>query len=247
MKKQITRKISFIIVILLCFSITLSGCSSSKRVYSSSFLTIDFIDQDGEKELYAQMSISPVEISEEVKAALTAVDPVTEYKIELSDGESHGYYGMEHTDPHLYPWVYESVGEIAEVLHRDLLTSEMALYPENEKNFLLVYNANGPTISIDGVIPKLEKNYKILHTNSYLCLFKTDRARCSLRNITDEAKHELYEIDSRTEAHLLYDLTVGKATIFVQVEGAYYVWELEGITTLDDLHEFADSLYWEKA
>lgn len=183
-------------------------------------MTVYLLNQDQEKELYTEISVSPV-----------------------------GFSVSENLESHCYPWVYGSMADIADSLHQDLLVSDLAVYPESDKNFLLLYDddAKERNISIRGVCPELGKNYRI--SGMYIYLYfgsATGRVRPTLREITEEAKHETYEIAGGEQAHFLYDLTVGKAEIFVRKEGAYYEWQLDGIESLDDLYEFADSIYWIK-
>lgn len=119
-------------------------------------------------------------------------------------------------------------------------------YPESDKNILLVYSKSphSQKISIDSAIPELEKDYSITNMHIFMC-FGSARGSTSyeLGHITKEAKHEIYQIQGDEKAHLLYDLSVKQGIIFTQMDGAYYMWELQGIKKVEDLYEFADSLY----
>lgn len=238
------KKVRMILMALfLIFS--LSGCSW-KDIYSAEGISIYRAETEEGKELYAEMSIVPIPMPEEAKEFLTASEPVAEYEVQLSDGTSYGYHGMENEETQVYAYTYGSLGEIADSLHLKLLASDMVIYPESDKNFLLLYNTAGNrTVSIQGVKAKLEKDYQITYMDIYMCFGpQTDRTRYSLQNISDEAEHVIYEIAEGEEAHLLYDLSVGTGTVFVRMDGAFYVWELEGIRSLEDLYEFADSIHW---
>lgn len=233
------------IVMLLCF--LLSGCSC-KVIYTAEGMTIYLLEQEQGKEAYADMSIFPIKMPEGVKESLTAGEPLREYEVQLSDGTYTGFLEAENAKPCRYPWLYKSISEIADVLHMDILVSDMTIYPESNRNILLVYSDRERTVSIRGVRPKLERDYKISDMYIYLCFGpQTDHVRYSLREITEEVQYEAYEIAGGEKAHLLYDLAVKKAVIIVRKEGAYYEWELEGITDLDDLYEFADSIQWVKS
>ncbi len=108
------------------------------------------------------------------------------------------------------------IDDIADTLYMDILASDLAIYPESNHNFVLMYDSHA-------------------------------RARYSLRDITDEADHVTYEIAEGEQAHLLYDMSKKKGAVFVRLDGAFYVWELEGIKELGDLYEFADSIHWVKS
>lgn len=234
-----------ILFLLLC----LSGCSQ-KAIYSAEGLTIYRLETEEGKELYANMSIFPIQLSEDTKESLTAGEPVTEYTVTLSDGGSYGFQGMENEEPQIYGYTCGSPGDIADTLYMDILASDLAIYPESNHNFVLMYDshARARTVSIHGAAPKLEKDYSISYMNIYICFGPaTDRARYSLRGITDEADHVTYEIAEGEQAHLLYDMSKKKGAVFVRLDGAFYVWELEGIKELGHLYEFADSIHWVKS
>lgn len=238
-----------IIVIALLLISCLSGCSQ-KAIYSAEGLTIYRVETEEGKELYADMSIFPAQPSEATKKSLTAGEPIIAGTVTLSDGDSYGYQGMENEEPKAYLYTYESPGDIADALCLDILASDMAIYPESDQNFVLIYDnaARSRTVSIHGVDPKLGKDYSISYMNIYLCFGpQTDRARYSLRNITDEADYVTYEIAEGEQAYLLYDLSKKTGAVFVRMDGAFYVWELEEIKNLDDLYEFADSIHWVKS
>lgn len=239
------KRAGIVIMTLLLMS-GLSGCSQ-KTVYSDEGLTIYQVETDQGKELYADMSISPAELSDDTYESLTASEPVVEYEVELSDGSVYGHQGMENEEAHAYAYTYGTLSDISASHHLDLLTSDMTIYPESNRNFILIYDNNSRTrnVSIFGVKPEIEKDYQISYMQIYLCYGpETDRARYSLQNITEEACQETYEIIDGEQAHLMYDLSVGKGVIFVRMEGAFYVWGLEGIEKQDDLYEFADSICW---
>lgn len=226
----------------------LPGCSQ-KAIYSAEGLTIYRVETEEGKELYADMSIFPAQLPKATKESLMAGEPHTADTVTLSDGDSYGYQGMENEEPHVYLYTYGSVEDIAEALCLDILASGKAVYPESDKNFALLYNNDGRsrTVSIYGVDPKPWKDYYISYMNIYMCFGpQTDRARYSLQNITDEADYVTYEITGGEQAHLMYDLSKKKGVVFVRMEGAFYVWELQGIEVLDDLYGFADSLQWVK-
>ncbi len=223
----------------------LFGCSR-KEVYSAEEMTIYRMETETEgKQFYVEMTVPPVQMSEETKEFLLSVNPVTDYTIQLSDGTHYGYHGMEGDDPFLYPHYFGSLDEMADSLCLDILTSDMAEYPESDKNFLAGYDTHSGTIRVMGVIPDIGKNYYILHREICLC-FEPYVIRYSFYQITDEAEHEIYEIVGGEQAHLFYDLSKKKGTVLIRLDGAYYMWELAGIKTVDDLYEFADSLYWMK-
>lgn len=241
------KKLGIVLIILFLIS-CLSGCSQ-KAIYSSEGLTIYRVETDQGQELYADMSIYPAKLSDDTKEFLTSGEPFVEYEVELSDGSFYGYQGMENEEAHAYAYTYGTLSDIADSHHLNLLATEMATYPEGDRNFILIYDNNSRTrnVSIWGVKPKLEKNYQISYMNIYLCFGpETDRARYSLQNITDEANYETYKFVNGEQAHLMYDLSIGKGVVFVRMEGAFYVWELEGIDSQDDLYEFADSIHWIK-
>ena len=236
-----------IILTTLFLTFSLSGCSW-QDIYSAEGISIYRVETESGKEIYAEMSILPVQLQEETEEYLTASEPITEYEVQLSDGISYGYYGMENEEPQAYAYTFGSLEEISDALSLDLLASNLLIYPESDKNFFLLYNTAGNrTVSIQGVKAKLEKDYQITYMDIYLCFGpETDHARYSLQNITDEADHMLYEVAGGEEAYLLYDLSVEKGTVFVRMDGAFYVWELKGIKDLEDLYEFADSIQWIK-
>ena len=60
---------------------------------------------------------------------------------------------------------------------------------------------------------------------------------------TKNGKGLFYNRHGGEKAHLLYDLSTEQGVIFVRMDGAYYMWELQGIKKIEDLYEFADSLY----
>lgn len=242
------KRVRSVVIALVLISF-LSGCAY-KVIYSGEGMTVYLLDQDQGKEAYTEMSISPIKMSEELKESLTVNEPLKEYEVQLSNGEYFGFTGSESVDPHYYPLVYGSLNDIVDSLHLDLLVSDLAVYPKSDKNFLLLYDgdARERNISILGVCPELEKNYQISGVHIYLYFGSvTGHVRPTLREITEEIQYETYEVAGGEQAHFLYDLTVGKAEIFVRKEGAYYEWELEGITNLDDLYEFADSIHWVKS
>lgn len=237
-----------IVAMLLLLISCLSGCSW-KDIYSAEGISIYRVETEQGKELYADMSIYPAKLSDDTKESLTTSEPIVEYEVELSDGISYGYQGMENEKPHAYAYTYATLSDIADSHQLDLLASDIAIYPEGNQNFMLLYD-NGSrtrTVSIWGVNPRLEKDYQVSYMHIYLCFGpETDRARYSLQDITDEANYVTYEISNGEQAHLMYDLSIGKGVIFVRMDGAFYVWELEGIKNLDDLYEFADSIHWIK-
>lgn len=239
------KKAKFAAAALFLF-LALSGCAY-KEIYSAEGMSVYLIKGDQGKELYTEVSVYPVGISEELRASLTANESLGEYEVQLSNGEYFGFSVAENLESHYHPWVYGTLSDIADSLNMDLLVSDLAVYPQSDRNFLLLYDddARERNISILGVCPELEKNYQISGVNTYLYFGSgTGHVRPTLREVTKEAKHETYEVAGGEQAHLLYDLTVGKAEIFVRRQGAYYAWELEGIESLDDLYEFADSLHW---
>ena len=234
-----------IILATLFVTFSLSGCAW-QDIYSAKGISIYRAETESGKEIYAEMSILPAQLAEEAEEYLTASEPFSEYEVQLSDGTSYGYQGMENEEPQVYAYTYGTLEEISEVLHVDLLASDMMIYPVSDKNFLLLYNTVGNrTVSIQGVKAKLEKDYEVTYMDIYLCFGpETDRTRYSLQNITDEADHVIYEIAEGEEAHLLYDLSVKKGAVLVRMDGAFYVWELKGIKKLEELYEFADSIHW---
>lgn len=239
------RAVQIFIMIMLLTS-CLTGCSQ-KAIHSTEGLTIYRVETEQGKELYADMSIYPSKLSDDTKKSLTSSEPFVKYEVELSDGLSYGYQGMENEDAHTYAYTYGTLDDISDSHHLNLLATDMAIYPEGNRNFILIYDNNSRTrnVSIWGVKPKLEKDYQVSYMNIYLCFGpETDRARYSLQNITDEANYETYEIVNGDQAYLMYDLSIGKGVIFVRQEGAFYVWELEGIESRDDLYEFANSIHW---
>lgn len=215
--------------------------------YAQDGIVIYSWEQEKENTFCANILIPPDEISKEAESILTAGEPVSEYSIQLSDGMTYSHQNqgtfVEGTDA----WVhtYGSLQDIAEILSLDMLTSNLVNYPVSDNNLLLAYSKNSDfqRISIQSAMPKLEKGYSITDMNIYMC-FGSDESSASFvfNHLTKEAEHEIYKIQGGEEAHILYDLSVKQGIIIVRMDGAYYMWELQGIKKVEDLYEFADSL-----
>jgi DNA-binding transcriptional regulator LsrR (DeoR family) len=89
MKRAVITLTVFVTVVCLF------GCSR-KEVYSAEEMTIYRMETETEgKQFYVEMTVPPVQMSEETKEFLLSVEPVTDYTIQLSDGTHYGYHGME--------------------------------------------------------------------------------------------------------------------------------------------------------
>ncbi len=250
-----------IIVMTLFLIFGLSGCSETtpeetfagmetihqdegmEAIYSTDGMAIYRVETEYGKELWADMSIAPAQLSGDAKEFLITGESASTYGVPVFEGTE--YQGMEN----VYVYTYGALDDIAADLHLDILASDMSTYPESDRNFTLKYDddTENQVISIEENYHKFEKDYYISYMNIYLCFgSEKGRGRCSLENITDEADYVTYEIAEGEQAYILYDLSVGKATVFVRVDGAFYEWNLERIKDLDDLYDFADSIHWIK-
>lgn len=187
-------------------------------------------------------------MSKESEKILTIEEPVSEYSVQLSDGKVYSHQNQGVVLPETNAWIhtYGSLQDIAESLQLNIVSSDLANYPESDNNLLLVYSKSPSSqrISIQSIIPKMETDYSITDMDSYLCFGSAeDIATHVFTHITKEAKHKVYKIHGGEKAHLLYDLSTEQGVIFVRMDGAYYMWELQGIKKIEDLYEFADSLY----
>nr|WP_317362727.1 hypothetical protein [uncultured Blautia sp.] len=217
-------------------------------VYAKDGILISHFEQGQSNSFYTYIDISPVEMSKESEKILTIGEPVSEYSVQLSDGKVYSHQNQGVVLPETNAWIhtYGSLQDIAESLQLNIVSSDLANYPESDNNLLLVYSKSPSSqrISIQSIIPKMEKNYSITDMDSYLCFGSAeDIATHVFTHITKEAKHKVYKIHGGEKAHLLYDLSTEQGVIFVRMDGAYYMWELQGIKKIEDLYEFADSLY----
>ena len=108
------------------------------------------------------------------------------------------------------------------LIQLNIISSDLANYPESDNNLLLVYSKSPSTqrISIQSIIPKMEKNYYITDMNIYLCLGSAEgSATYVFEPITKEAKHKVYKIHGGEKAHLLYDLSIEQGIVFVRICG----------------------------
>lgn len=223
----------------------LSGCSV---IHSAEGITIYQMETEQGEEFYADVSITPGRLSDDTKRSLAVGEPLSEYEVELSNGTFYGFQSSENLEPKNYAYTYGTLTEIAEAHHLDLLASKFAVYPEGEKNLIVIYDSSSSqTVSIMGVDPEIGKDYWIETMDIYFsCGGHTDHSRFTLTGITDEADYVTYEICDGEEAHIMYDLSIGKGIVFVRTDGAVYRWELEGVGSMDDFYEFADSIDWIK-
>ena len=217
-------------------------------VYSQDGILISHWEKGQSNSFYTYIVIPPVEMSKESEKILTTGEPVSEYSVQLSDGNiySHQNQGDVFSETDAWIHTYGSLQDIADSLQLNIIASDLANYPESDNNLLLVYSKSPSTqrISIQSIIPKMEKNYYITDMNIYLCLGSAEgSATYVFEPITKEAKHKVYKIHGGEKAHLLYDLSIEQGIVFVRMDGAYYMWELQGIKKIEDLYEFADSLY----
>lgn len=217
-------------------------------VYSQDGILISHWEKGQSNSFYTYIVIPPVEMSKESEKILTTGEPVSEYFVQLSDGNiySHQNQGDVFSETDAWIHTYGSLQDIADSLQLNIIASDLANYPESDNNLLLVYSKSPSTqrISIQSIIPKMEKNYYITDMNIYLCLGSAEgSATYVFEPITKEAKHKVYKIHGGEKAHLLYDLSIAQGIVFVRMDGAYYMWELQGIKKIEDLYEFADSLY----
>ena len=217
-------------------------------VYSQDGILISHWEKGQSNSFYTYIVIPPVEMSKESEKILTTGEPVSEYSDQLSDGNiySHQNQGDVFSETDAWIHTYGSLQDIADSLQLNIIASDLANYPERDNNLLLVYSKSPSTqrISIQSIIPKMEKNYYITDMNIYLCLGSAEgSATYVFEPITKEAKHKVYKIHGGEKAHLLYDLSIEQGIVFVRMDGAYYMWELQGIKKIEDLYEFADSLY----
>lgn len=217
-------------------------------VYAQEGILISHFEQGQSNSFYTYMDISPVEMSKEREKILTTGEPVSEYSVQLSDGKVYSHQNQGVVLPETNAWIhtYGALQDIAESLQLNILASDLANYPESANNLLLVYSKSpsAQRISIQSIIPKMEKDYSITDMESYLCFGSAEGIFTHVfTHITEEAKHKVYNIHGGEKAHLLYDLSTEQGVIFVRMDGAYYMWELQGIKKIEDLYEFADSLY----
>ncbi len=247
-----------IVIMTLFLIFCLSGCSETtpeemfagmetvhqdegmEVIYSTEGMAIYRVETEYGKELWADMSIVPAQLSEDAKEFLVTGESASTYGVPVFKGTE--YQGMEN----VYVYTYGALSDIADSLHLDILASDMSTYPENDMNFILKYDGTGnQTISIEENYHNFGKDYYISYMNIYLC-FGTEqgRGRCSLENITDEADYIKYEIAEGEQAYILYDLSLENATVFVWMDGAFYEWNLAGVNDMDDLYDFADSIHW---
>lgn len=236
------KKINIIVTILLLIFL-MTGCSS-KKIYSNEGMDVYILDKEQEKELYVDTRVSAIQMSEDAREILTEGDPLSEYHVQLSDGRSVEFIGAENAEPSRYACLYQSMSDMATALHMNILACSMAIYPESDRNLLLLYNSREATATVSSAHPSIGKNYQISDMKIYLCFGTDDHYRSTLSGITDEINHEIYQLNIGEEAHLLYDLSVGKAMVIVRTTGAYYAWKLENVSSEADLYEFADSLCW---
>lgn len=248
-----------IVIMTLFLIFCLSGCSETtpeemfagmetvhqdegmEVIYSTEGMAIYRVETEYGKELWADMSIVPAQLSEDAKEFLVTGESASTYGVPVFKGTE--YQGMEN----VYVYTYGALSDIADSLHLDILASDLSVYPESEKNFTLKYtdDTQNRTISIEEAYPKFDKDYYISYMNIYLCFGpEKDRGRCSLENITDEADYIKYEIAEGEQAYILYDLSLENATVFVWMDGAFYEWNLAGVNDMDDLYDFADSIHW---
>lgn len=217
-------------------------------VYAKDGILISHFEQGQSNSFYTYIDISPVEMSKESEKILTIGEPISEYSVQLSDGMvySHQDQGVVFSETNAWIHTYGSLQDIAESLQLNIVSSDLVNYPESDNNLLLIYSkgSSSQRISIQSIIPKMEKDYSITDMNSYLCFGSEEViATHVFTHITKETKHEVYKIQGGEKAHLLYDLSTEQGVIFVRMDGAYYIWELQGIKKIEDLYEFADSLY----
>lgn len=217
-------------------------------VYAQDGILVSHWEKGQSNSFYTYIVIPPVEMSKESEKILTTGEPVSEYSVQLSDGNiySHQNQGDVFSETDAWIHTYGSLQDIADSLQLNIIASDLANYPESDNNLLLVYSKtpSAQRISIQSIIPKMEKGYSITDMDSYLCFGSAEViATHVFTHITKEAKHEVYKIQGGEKAYLLYDLSTEQGVIFVRVDGAYYMWELQGIKKIEDLYEFADSLY----
>lgn len=217
-------------------------------VYAQDGILISHWERGQSNSFYTYIDISPVEMSKESEKILTIGEPVSEYSVQLSDGKVYSHQDQGVVLPETNAWIhtYGSLQDIADSLQLNIVSSDLANYPESDNNLLLVYSKSPSSqrISIQSIIPKMEKDYSITDMDSYLCFGSAEGiATHVFTHITKEAKHKVYKIHGGEKAHLLYDLSTEQGVIFVRMDGAYYMWELQGIKKIEDLYEFADSLY----
>lgn len=222
-----------IVIMTLFLIFCLSGCSETtpeemfagmetvhqdegmEVIYSTEGMAIYRVETEYGKELWADMSIVPAQLSEDAKEFLVTGESASTYGVPVFKGTE--YQGMEN----VYVYTYGALSDIADSLHLDILASDLSVYPESEKNFTLKYtdDTQNRTISIEEAYPKFDKDYYISYMNIYLCFGpEKDRGRCSLENITDEADYIKYEIAEGEQAYILYDLSLENATVFVWME-----------------------------
>lgn len=111
-------------------------------VYAKDGILISHFEQGQSNSFYTYIDISPVEMSKESEKILTIGEPVSEYSVQLSDGKVYSHQNQGVVLPETNAWIhtYGSLQDIAESLQLNIVSSDLANYPESDNNLLLVYS-----------------------------------------------------------------------------------------------------------